>query len=268
MDFQQCPLLFYFKAILRLGVPQTPATAVGILAHYAFEHVFDLPAEERTADAAAGLVRVGWETTAEKPAFAELAADLETVEQVIARAEELVRNWFAIEHPQSWDPYARELYLRADFGGVEVHGYIDRLDKVDGPDGQRWFITDYKTGKVVQDRYAAKALFPMNVYAALLYKTKGVVASELRLLYVRNGSPEDIRRQAVTERTIEATIKKVRALWKQIRANARRNVFPANTGPLCQWCHFQDRCPAWQPSAAGVPIPDRDGRLVAPPQTS
>jgi len=60
-DFMQCPKLFYYKSILRLGTPPTEATAKGTAAHYAFEHVFDFPAGERTPEAAVSFVRPAWQ---------------------------------------------------------------------------------------------------------------------------------------------------------------------------------------------------------------
>lgn len=59
-DFLQCPRLFYYKTILGLSTPSTTATAVGTLAHHAFERIFDHPRPERTADTAVAYVEPAW----------------------------------------------------------------------------------------------------------------------------------------------------------------------------------------------------------------
>ena len=52
-DFKQCPLLYRFRTIDRL--PQAPSSAAtrGTVVHAVLERLFDLPAAERTVEAAA-----------------------------------------------------------------------------------------------------------------------------------------------------------------------------------------------------------------------
>ena len=52
-DFKQCPLLFRFRTIDKLEGPPSPAAARGTLVHAVLEHLFDLPAAERTPEARA-----------------------------------------------------------------------------------------------------------------------------------------------------------------------------------------------------------------------
>ena len=56
-----CPLLYRFRVIDRLPEPPTTATARGTLVHAALERLFDLPAADRTPEAARALIvpRVG-----------------------------------------------------------------------------------------------------------------------------------------------------------------------------------------------------------------
>jgi putative RecB family exonuclease len=260
-DYQQCPKLFYYKSLLRLTTPATVATTKGTLAHYAFEKVFDHPRAERTAETAVPYVRTHWAEVGGEAVYEPvLEAGDEAVEAMLVEAENLVRRWFDIEHPENFDPEGREVYLRAQIAGVDLHGYIDRLDKFEADDGTvRWFITDYKTGKVPKDQYLSKAFFAMNVYALLAKQVLGIDPYELRLVYVVNGKRDDIRRQKVTERSLQHIETTLDSLWKRITADARRGQFDPQTGPLCPWCHFQGECPAWASELAGVPILDRDG---------
>ena len=65
-DFKTCPLLFRFRTIDRL--PEQPSTdqVRGTLVHAVLERLFDLPAAERTPQAAAALVAPEWARLAEQ----------------------------------------------------------------------------------------------------------------------------------------------------------------------------------------------------------
>jgi putative RecB family exonuclease len=75
-DFKTCPLLFRFRTIDKL--PETPSAdqVRGTLVHAVLERLFDLPAAERTPDAAVALVTPEWDRLLQQePALAGLFAD-------------------------------------------------------------------------------------------------------------------------------------------------------------------------------------------------
>src|SRR5690349_1179012 len=75
-DFMTCPLLYRFRVIDRLPEPPTTATARGTLVHAVLERLFDLPAADRTPQAAQELLAPEWDRLAEaEPAVAELFDD-------------------------------------------------------------------------------------------------------------------------------------------------------------------------------------------------
>jgi putative RecB family exonuclease len=81
-DFKTCPLLFRFRTIDRL--PELPSAdqVRGTLVHAVLERLFDLPAEERTPEAAAELVAPQWERLVEQqPALAALFAQAAAADQ-------------------------------------------------------------------------------------------------------------------------------------------------------------------------------------------
>jgi putative RecB family exonuclease len=81
-DFKTCPLLFRLRTIDRL--PELPSAdqVRGTLVHAVLERLFDLPAEERTPEAAAALVAPQWERLVEsEPALAELFAHAVAAEE-------------------------------------------------------------------------------------------------------------------------------------------------------------------------------------------
>jgi putative RecB family exonuclease len=75
-DFKSCPLLYRFRTIDRLPERPSPDQARGTLVHAVLERLFDLPAAERTAEAAADLVTPEWERlVADHEELAALFAD-------------------------------------------------------------------------------------------------------------------------------------------------------------------------------------------------
>src|SRR4051795_6675080 len=74
-DFKTCPLLYRFRTIDRLPERRSPAAVRGTLVHTVLERLYDLPARERTAEAARELVAPAWEELRADPEVAELFAE-------------------------------------------------------------------------------------------------------------------------------------------------------------------------------------------------
>ena len=103
-------------------------------------------------------------------------------------------------------------------------------------------ITDYKTGKAPPERYALPAFFALKIYALLIRKHTGETPKEVRLLYL-NGPT--LYRLPVDDRQLDAMSGQLRALWLAIDRALANDRFPVRPGKLCEWCSFQDICPAW-----------------------
>lgn len=257
--FKQCPKKFFYTTICRWSEPNTFATAKGTLAHHAFEQIFDHPRGERTPEAAAAYVAPKWAELRDDESYAPVVA-LGPAEEdrLVTEAEAAVRSWFAMEDPNRFDPEGIELHVEVDVDGFGIHGFIDRLDRVvvEGrPD--RVLISDYKTGRPPKPRFVDEAFFAMHWYALMLADQHGIVAEQVRLLYVNEGTPSAILIQQVNEATLARTRREVNQLVAKMRRAARRDAFHTRTGPLCNWCHFQDICPAFATElngAVGVPV--------------
>lgn len=272
-DFIDCPKKFYYKTIEKLVDPPTIHTARGTIAHTALERLFDHPQGERSSDIAESYVEPAWEQLKHPDLDAievdylrqrakddseryltQLAAGEIDEDELIKTAKKMVRNYFRMEDPNAFDPEGRELSLAAKAAGVPLTGIIDRLDKVEGDDGEvRWYISDYKTaGKIPTDRWIDGKFFGMRVYAVLMQEQMGIQVTGLRLIYLKGAKPEAIKYQPVTPESIESTKRQLKALWQAIQGAERRNQWPTKTGPLCNWCAFIDRCPAWATELDGV----------------
>ena len=244
-DFMQCPLLYRFRVIDRLPEPPSAAAARGTLVHAALERVFDLPAHGRTPDAAVDLLPGAWDRLVEEePELASLCSQ-DGRESWFADAAALVQRWFTLEDPEHLEPAEREMYVEAEVDGLVLRGYVDRLDVA--PDG-RMRVVDYKTGRAPSELFEGKALFQMKFYALVLWRTRGVVPTQLQLVYLRDGQ---VLRYAPTEAELVATERKVQALWEAIERAANTGDWRPRASRLCHWCHHQAVCPAF----GGVPPP-------------
>lgn len=239
-DFKVCPQLFKFRSIDKLPEPVTIYQARGTTAHLALQRLFDLDPPERTPDRLYDLFRVAWTEVRADEEYAGLFSTVEEERDWGVESLALLANYFSIEDPAGVEPVDRELDMVEDLDGIVIRGILDRIDRA--ADGSL-IITDYKTGKAPPERYALPAFFALKIYALLIRRRTGETPSELRLLYL-NGPT--MYRLPVDDQQLDAMDRQLRALWTTIERALRDERFPARPGRLCNWCSFQDLCPAWQ----------------------
>jgi putative RecB family exonuclease len=265
-DFKTCPLLYRFRTIDRLPEKKSRAAVRGTLVHAVLERLYDLPPAERTVEAAQTLVAPAWAELREEPGIAELfeparpaegaeggeAAESAApeadggLEAWLASAGQLVETYFRLENPTRIQPHGREELVEVTLpDGLLLRGFVDRLDVA--PTGALR-VVDYKTGAVPREAFEAKALFQMKFYALVLWRTRGVVAAQLKLLYLKDGdaltySPDEAELLRF-ERTLQA-------IWAAIERAVATGDFRANKTRLCSWCDHQALCPAF----GGTPPP-------------
>ncbi|MCZ2820337.1 RecB family exonuclease [Modestobacter sp. VKM Ac-2977] len=250
-DFKSCPLLYRFRTIDRLPEKKSRAAVRGTLVHAVLEKLYDLPAAERTAAAAQTLVTPAWDELREEPGVAELfgapeGEQAESLEAWLASAGQLVETYFRLEDPTRIQPHGREELVEVTLpDGLLLRGYVDRLDVA--PTGALR-VVDYKTGGMPREAFEAKALFQMKFYALVLWRTRGVVAAQLKLLYLKDG---DALTYAPDEAELLRFERTLQAIWAAIERAVATGDFRANKSRLCSWCDHQALCPAF----GGTPPP-------------
>ena len=259
-DFKTCPLLYRFRTIDRLPERKSLAAVRGTLVHSVLERLYDLPARERTADAARELVAPAWEELRADPEVAALfaeggAADDAPAEQTpeaasleawLASAGKLVETYFSLEDPSRIEPHGREELVEVTLpDGLLLRGFVDRLDVA--PNGAIR-VVDYKTGAMPREAFEGKALFQMKFYALVLWRTRGVVASQLKLLYLGDG---DALTYAPDEAELVRFERTLQAIWAAIERAVATGDFRPNRTRLCDWCDHQALCPSF----GGTPPP-------------
>ncbi|HEX2131421.1 MAG TPA: RecB family exonuclease [Actinophytocola sp.] len=256
-DFKQCPLLYRFRAVDRLPERPTQAQVRGIVVHAVLEELFGLPAAERVPDRAHTLLAPVWaRLREERPELTELFADgaPDAEDAWLETASRLIDGYFTLEDPRRLDPEARELLVETELSsGVLLRGYVDRLDVA--PTGEIR-VVDYKTGTAPREIGEAKALFQMKFYALVLWRLRGAVPRQLRLMYLAD-------RQSLTYTPDEAELTRFErtldAVWQAILRAGRTGDFRPNKSRLCDWCAHQALCPAFggtPPEYPGWPEPD------------
>lgn len=249
-DFLQCPQLFRFRVIDRLPEPPSSAAARGTLVHAVLEHLFDLPAPERTLAAAHALLPEQWATLLERaPAIGELFADAAELAEWLTSAEALLATYFTLEDPTRIEPRERELLVSTelDEGGPQLRGIVDRVDVA--PNG--WVrVVDYKTGRSPRAGFESSALFQMRFYAYVIWRTRGVLPKRLQLEYLGDGVVLTHEPTEAEMATIEA---RVRSIWAGIEDAARSGDWRPRTSKLCDWCSFKALCPAFGGTPPEVP---------------
>ena len=248
-DFKTCPLLYRFRCIDRLPEAPSRAATRGTVVHAVLEELFDLPAAERTLATARGMVPDAWRRVlGEAPQAAELFADDSDgseLAQWLESAADLLDSYFQLEDPTRLEPAAREQLVEVVVDGLRLRGYVDRLDVSPAGDIR---VIDYKTGSTPREAFEAKALFQMKFYALVLWRTRGVVPRQLRLMYLADTDTLSYTPDADELMRFERTLK---AIWAAIERATRAEDFRPSPSRLCDWCDHQALCPAF----GGTPPP-------------
>jgi putative RecB family exonuclease len=248
-DFKQCPLLYRFRAIDRLPEPPSTAQLRGSVVHAALERLYALPALQRGPDAAPALVTQAWERLiATQP---ELSTELEPGErdQLLTEARALLSGYYRLEDPRRFEPQSCEQRVEVELAdGTLLRGFVDRIDVA--PTGELR-VVDYKTGKAPPAARAlaeVKALFQMKFYAVALLRSRGVLPTRLRLIYLADGQLLDYSPEHGELLRFEKTLI---ALWRAIQTAGATGDFRPSPSRLCDWCAHQTYCPAF----GGTPPP-------------
>lgn len=238
-DFKACPQLFKFRAVDRLPEPVSIYQARGTTAHLALQRLFDHPGHDRTPERLYDLFREAWTEIRGEEEFEGLFSSIDEERQWGLDSMDLLANYFSVEDPRTFDPEGRELDMLEDLDGIVIRGILDRMDR---DEEGSLMILDYKTGKAPPERYALSAFFALKIYALLIRQRTGETPKEVQLLYL-NGPT--LYRLPIDDRQLDAMDGQLRALWKAIDRAMETDRYPTRPGRLCDWCSFQDICPAF-----------------------
>jgi putative RecB family exonuclease len=132
--------------------------------------------------------------------------------------------------------------------GTLLRGFIDRIDVAATGELR---VVDYKTGKAPPEARAQaefKAMFQMKFYAVALLRSRGVLPTRLRLIYLADGQVLDYSPDEQELLRFERTLM---AIWRAIQSAGATGDFRPHPSRLCDWCPHQSLCPSF----GGTPPP-------------
>ena len=252
LDFKTCALLYRLRVIDRLPEPPSLEAARGTVVHGILEKLFDLPAAGRTMTAATELVEPQWAEMidGDSELAALVDADPEGLLPLLASTRELLSAYFSLEDPRRLEPAEREVLVETSLpSGIRLKGFVDRLDRA--PDG-RLRVVDYKTGKSPREEFEGKALFQLRFYALVLWRSTGVIPTQLRLYYLADREVLDYHPDEADLLGVE---RQVEALGSAIIKARESGDWRHKQSKLCDWCSFQSLCPAYGGTPPPLPEP-------------
>jgi len=265
-DFKQCPLLYRFRAIDRLPEAPSAAQLRGTLVHAALEQLYGLPAAQRDPATASSLVEPAWERVmaAEPDLAGELDAELRT--QLLEEARALLSGYYRLEDPTRFDPQCCEERVEVELAdGTLLRGFIDRIDVAATGELR---VVDYKTGKAPPEARALaefRAMFQMKFYAVALLRSRGVLPTRLRIIYLADSQLLDYAPDLDELLRFEKTLM---AIWRAILSAGQTGDFRPSPSRLCEWCPHQQHCPTFGGTPPPYPgWPDRLGAQPVPHPT-
>ncbi len=198
--------------------------------HAVLERLFDLPAAERTLatareHASRGVAGAFSRRRPRPRACSPRTPTAPNSPTWLASAETLLGNYFELEDPTRFEPQAREQLVEVVIDGLRLRGYVDRLDVTPSGDIR---VVDYKTGATPREAFEAKALFQMKFYALVLWRTRGVVPRQLRLIYLAD---TDTLSYAPDVEELERFERTLKAIWAAIERATQTGDFRPEPEP-------------------------------------
>jgi putative RecB family exonuclease len=238
-DFKSCPQLFKFRSIDRLPEPTSALAARGTLVHAVLERLFSEEPPRRTPECAEQLLMRLWDELGSDDEFRPTGLDVEQEAGWLDESRRLLRNYFRLEDPRRLSASRLEWWVEYEIADVHLRGVIDRLEERD--DGS-WVLTDYKTGRVPGEARELTAFFGLRFYALVCWRAFGVMAREIRLVYLSDPAVLTLNPH---ERMLVAFERQMGALGDAIRRAAVKDDWRTRPSPFCMTCSFQAMCPAW-----------------------
>ncbi|MFK8025943.1 MAG: RecB family exonuclease [Ilumatobacter sp.] len=238
-SFTSCPMQFRFSSVQRLPEPPGEAATRGSVVHRALELLFELPNAERTPEALRTTLDTALQEYSTDPDYVGLRLDESGADRFRRECDGLIDKYFEMEDPTQIRDIGLEVRMAAQVGSLELRGIIDRLELDD--DGEL-VVTDYKTGRAPSGRYEQKSLAGVHFYSFLCEAVLGKRPSKIRLMYLKSGETIETTPSAQSVRFIDT---RTSAVWKAVERACVTGDFRPNQSKLCDWCSFQQWCPAF-----------------------
>lgn len=237
-QFTTCPLAFRFSYIDKIPSPPQLAATKGSIVHRALEFLFNRDSQDRTNTNAHIDLDKAFEEYSSISDLVDLNLDEVSQKNLEVQSHQLIDKYFEIENPKYISPVGLELKLQARIGNTTVRGVIDRLE-ID--EAGELIVTDYKTGSVPKQFGEASKMSGVHLYALLCREVFGKVPVKVQLIYL--SGPQTIIASPNLS-SLKGVEIKTKAIHKAVESACERGEFRPNESALCNWCSYQELCPA------------------------
>lgn len=248
--FEQCPLKYKYTRIDKMPEPPTEATLMGNFVHEVLENFYALEPENRTVASVKTISAEVWENSDWRERVTPILINSISVRTGKNSLDKEINNfrwksWFCIENvflvenPLEVVPAGIETELNGQIDGVQIKGFIDRWSE--SPSGL--VISDYKTGKSPNPRYAGDKFMQLLIYALVLSNDIDKPVDELQLIYLKDNK---MMKMKPTIEHLTKTVERVRSVWDGIVERCDSGDWEPVPHRLCDWCTFKNTiCPQW-----------------------
>lgn len=246
-----CPSRWAFEKLWPGDPDPFAATELGTGAHTVLERFYGLDQPDRTVEAAMTILRqVAQETV---PGDSPLTSAVR--DRWLAEVYSAFKGIFDIEDPTRIVVEGRELPVSADIGGVELVGFVDRLDRLD--DGGL-AVYDYKSsGQIPRNitQWGDPHGDQQRLYLMALEQMRGELPQAAYLHYIRLGQTKKV---AQSRKRLSETRDRFLVAAERLHWSAETSMLSTVPSGLCGWCPLVNACPA----ARAEQKVDRTGHAV------
>jgi len=241
--YRQCPQKFKLSRIDRISEPPTWYTHLGTFVHDVLEHMYQQDPDQRTIEHVRTLATQRWADGDWQTQVEALTEKPGTIADFKKQAFGCMSNLFTLEDPANTEFDGMEHEVSATVEGVALKGFIDRF--MFGDDGI--VISDYKTGKVPNERFTSEddKFFQLLAYALMLQEADQEETSKVQLLYLAKPVVHELSVTPVKLSIAKGTIVETK---EGVDASCDSGEFHCNVGKLCDWCFYKKTgdCPAFK----------------------
>jgi putative RecB family exonuclease len=189
-----------------------------------------------------------------------LHLDDDAAAQFVVDCRKLSERYFDMEDPRQVNAIGLEIRMAAEVGSLELRGIIDRLDL---DEHGELVVVDYKTGRAPSGNYEQKSLAGVHFYSFLCEAVLGKRPAKIRLMYLSSGETIET---VPSEQSVRFINTRTSAVWKAVERACVSGDFRPNKSRLCDWCSFQQWCPAFDgnPDLAATEAVAAYERLTTP----
>ncbi|MBM3718182.1 MAG: PD-(D/E)XK nuclease family protein [Actinobacteria bacterium] len=242
--FSDCPQKWKLAYVDKIKEPPKWHLHLGNFVHEVLEHLYKLPADQRTVETVRTVAKERWEANGWETKVGGLAEMKGPISQFKHEAFDAITNLWAIENPTETTIDDMERRVKVAVDGVAMSGIIDRLQIESGTA----VISDYKTGKIPDPKFPenseANKFFQLLAYALMLESLDGTETSRVELLYLNHKARHPLD---VTPARLAVARGKIVETREAIDSSAAVEDFHCNVTKLCDWCHYKGTgdCPAF-----------------------